>query len=294
MKRLLMIVLIAFLAMAAVLGVLRLTVSLFGSWWRFEGAPTAEEWSAFFGAFVVGGLVIAWFQLRQVDRSNRELASSNDDVRRVNLELVRPRIIVDLEYQRALFKSRHGQLSGSIMVIVSNGGASTASDVRLSLTPGFQSLEQFFKPGKMEEYLSEVNAKFQGAVLFPQLAAGVRHGYFLGRFPDLTEDATGLPRRYIVKVQYNDVSRKHQFEESFVLDLDVNRSIEISADPVARLGKDVEVVGDELKLIRQGLTSVTRAQNKQADALGNLVSGQRPVVGKPSRPREHTRWTGRR
>jgi hypothetical protein len=289
-----MIVLIVVLAMAAALGALRLTVSLFGSWWRFEGAPTADEWSAFFGAFVVVGLVIAWYQLRQVDQSNRELASSNDDVRRVNLELVRPRVIVDLEYQRALFKSRQGQLRGSIMVIVSNGGASTARDVRLSLTPGFQSLEQFFNPGKMEEYLSEVNAKFRGAVLFPQLAAGVRHGYFLGRFPDLTEDTTGLPRRYIVEAKYTDVSRKHQFEETFVLDLDVNRSIEISADPVARLGKDVEVVGDELKLIRQGLTSATRAQNKQADALGNLVSGQRTTVGKQSRPRGRTRWNGHR
>jgi len=288
-----MIMLIVLLAAGAAVGLLRVTVYLFGPWWRFEGAPTADEWSAFFGAFVVAGLVIAWFQLRQVDQSNRELAASNDDVRRVNLELARPRVIVQLEYQRALFKSRRVPLSGSIVVVVSNGGASTARDVRLSLAPNFESLEKFFNPGKMDDYLSGVNSKFQGSVLFPQLAAGIRHGYYLGKFPDLTDDTTGLPRRYVVKARYADVSRRHEFEETFVLDLDVNRSIEVSADPLARLGKDVEVVGDELKHIREGLRAAAHVQNDQADALRSLVRGRGARVGNPSRPPGRTRWTRR-
>lgn len=37
-----------------------LSVALFGSWWRFPNMPTAEEWSAFFGASALVALVFAW------------------------------------------------------------------------------------------------------------------------------------------------------------------------------------------------------------------------------------------
>ncbi len=265
MRRRLLVSLAAVAGVTVVAALFRISVSVFGSWWRFAGAPTADEWSAFFGAFVVVGLVFAWFQLRQVDQSNRALAESNEEVRRVNAELVRPRVLVDLDYERSLFKSRHAQFSGNIMISVRNVGASNARDVRLAISPPITSLKRFFKPNAMTEYLTGVNSKFNGSVLFPHLAPGRRHGYFLGRFPDLTDERSGLPRRYTVVATYTDASAAHRFEETFVLDLDVNRSIEVTTDPIARLGKDVEVVGDELKLIRQGVQSNLRFQQEQAD-----------------------------
>jgi len=265
MRRPLLVSLAAVAALAVVAVLLRVSVTMFGSWWRFAGAPTADEWSAFFGAFVVVGLVFAWYQLRQVDQSNRALAESNEEVRRVNIELVRPRVLVDLDYEHSLFKNRRAQFSGNITIVVRNVGPSNARDVRLTISPPIESLEHFFKPNMMTEYLAGVNSKFSGSVLFPHLAPGRRHGYFLGRFPDLTDDESGLPRRYTVVATYTDAHAAHRFEETFILDLDVNRSIEVTTDPVARLGKDVEVVGDELKLIRQGVQSNFRLQREQSD-----------------------------
>jgi hypothetical protein len=293
-KRALLVAAAALIVLAAALLGLRVSVLLFGSWWRYEGAPTADEWSAFFGAFVVVGLVFAWYQLRQVDQSNRELADSNEEVRRVNLELVRPRVLAEFDYERALFKSRQAEFTGSILVTISSTGASTAHDVAVSVTPPLQSLPRFFKPEKMEEYLAGVNQKFDGSVLFPQLTPGQRHGYFLGRFPDLTNDESGLPRRYTVTVTYTDAARINNFAESFTLDLDANRSIEVRTDPVVRLGKDVEVVGDQLKLIQKELRSGVGAQRGNAEAIERLAQARRPTIKASSRARGQTRWPRRR
>lgn len=288
-KRSLLVAVAALVALSAALICLRVSVLLFGSWWRYDGAPTADEWSAFFGAFVVIGLVFAWYQLRQVDQSNHELAASNEEVRRVNLEMVRPRVLVELDYERALFKSRQAQFTGSILMKISNIGVSTAQGVAVTVSPPLQSLPQFFKPEKMEEYFTGLEQKFDGSVLFPQLTPGQRHGYFLGRFPDLTDDQTGVPRRYTVTVRYTDSSQTHEFTESFTLDLDANRSVEVRTDPVARLGRDVEVVGDQLKLIRKELDSDVRVQRDQADALKSIVRRGRTSMRKPSRTRGRMR-----
>jgi hypothetical protein len=241
---------------------------------------------------VVIGLVFAWYQLRQVDESNRALGESNEEVRRVNIELVRPRVLVDLDYERSLFKSRRAQFSGNITIVVRNVGPSNARDVRLTISPAIESLEHFFKPNMMTEYLAGVNSKFNGSVLFPHLAPDRRHGYFLGRFPDLTDDESGLPRRYTVVATYTDAHASHRFEETFILDLDVNRSIELTTDPVARLAKDMEVVGDELKLIRQGVQSNFRLQREQADR--NLPNRRVNSIPNPSASRSNRRKPPRR
>lgn len=240
------------------------SVARWGPWWRLEDAPTAEEWSAFFGAFVVVGLLFAWFQVRQVDRSNRVLAESNRETQRVNLELVRPRLLVDLQFTRSVFRSRQAEVKGSIQVVVRNLAANPARDVRLEVSPPFTSLPIFFKPGKMERHFETMNGRFDGSIAFEHLAPDTQHGHYLGGFPDLIADTSGAPRRYVVTATYTDMTGQHSFSDRFVLDLDTSRTIDITGDPLIRLGKDVEVVGDELKTIRRTLVSWA-AQSQDGD-----------------------------
>lgn len=96
-----------------------------------------------------------------------------------------------------------------------------------------------------------------------------------------------MPRRYVVQARYTDMSGMHVFEDTFVLDLDVARSVKVTTDPVRRLGKDVEVVGDELRLIRRAIGNHDADGHDSAKSAG---SGSRNV--RPSRVR--TRRVGRR
>ena len=82
------------------------SVAFGGSWWRFPDMPTTEEWSAFFGVSALMALGFAWYQIRQVDQSNKALIVSNELARQVNLEAVRPRVQVALEASRLVTRTR--------------------------------------------------------------------------------------------------------------------------------------------------------------------------------------------
>ncbi|MCR2785554.1 MULTISPECIES: hypothetical protein [unclassified Microbacterium] len=79
--------------LAAVFVLFGVSVAAWGSWWRFEGMPTAEEWFALFGVSALVALAFAWYQIRQVDHSNRQPIASNAHSQRVNMEGVRPRVL---------------------------------------------------------------------------------------------------------------------------------------------------------------------------------------------------------
>ncbi len=247
-------VVVAVAAIAAAVFVLFcVSVAMWGSWWRFPGMPIAEEWSALFGASALVALGFAWYQIRQVDHSNRALIASNELARLVNLEAVRPRVHVALEPTRFVQKNRGAAAEGTLHIAVRNMGVSPAHNVRLSVDPLFTSLEQFFKPGMMPAHFAEVNKVFDGEVRFPTLSPGNTYIWFLGRVPDLFDERSGIPRRWEVRAIYNGTSSPDPFQENFVLDLDVEKRIELPVDPLVRIGKDIEVVGSELKAIKSAI-----------------------------------------
>lgn len=138
------------------------SVVFWGSWWRFSEMPTAEEWSAFFGASALVALGFAWYQIRQVDRSNNALVASNELARQVNIEAVRPRIQIALEPSRVVRKNRNTPAEGTLYIAVRNIGVSPAHNVRMRVNEPFTSLEKFFKPGMMAAHFDEVNKAFNG------------------------------------------------------------------------------------------------------------------------------------
>lgn len=242
------------------------SVAVCGPWWRFEDMPRPEEWSAFFGASALVALAFAWYQIRQVDQSNKALIASNELARQVNLEAVRPRVQVSIEATRSVTKIRGAPVRGTIHIAVRNTGSSSANNVRLKVSPPFTSLETFFQPGMMPAHFAEVNAFFDGSVRFPSLTPGKTYIWYLGRAPDLFEDETGVPRRWQVEVKYSGTASGESFQDIFTLDMDVEKRIELPVDPLDRIGKDLEVVGGELgkitNAVSRGLSAVSSAVGK--------------------------------
>jgi len=243
------------------------SVAAWGSWWRLPAMPTAEEWSALFGASALVALGFAWYQIRQVDQSNKALIASNELARQVNLEAVRPRVQVALEPTRFVQKNRGAPVEGTFFIAVRNTGASPAHNVRLSVSPPFTSLERFFNPGMMATHFAEVNEVFNGKVHFRTITPGSTYVWFLGRVPDLFADESGIPRRWEIDVEYTGTSSPSPFSEMFVLDLDVEKRLEFPVDPLVRIGKDIEVVGSKLEAIRKAVPDELALSDETVAAL---------------------------
>lgn len=253
--------------------------------------PTAEEWSALFGASALVALAFAWYQIRQVDQSNRALIASNELARQVNVEAVRPRVQVALEVNRSVQKDRGAAVTGRLYIAVRNIGVSPACNVRLSVSPPFTSLEKFFKPRMMGEHFAEVNGAFNGEVHFRTLNPGNTYIWFLGRVPELFEGNSGVPRRWEVKTEYTGTASREPFHETFVLDLDIEKLIELPVDPLVRIGKDIEVVGSHLKAIRR---IVPRKLTLSDDSFEALRGRNRGIRSSAVRIRRAPSWSRKR
>ena len=264
------------------------SVALWGSWWRFPFMPTPAEWSAFFGASAVIALGFAWYQIRQVDRSNKSLIDSNELARHVNLESVRPRVQVALEASRSVPKRRGSAPEGPVFIAVRNIGVSPAHQVKLKVTPPFTSLEKFFKPGMMDKHFADVNEPFNGAVHFRTLNPGNTYIWFLGQAPDLFT-AQEIPRRWEIEAEYNGTATTTPFHETFVIDLDIEKRIELPVDPLLRIGRDIEVVGDQLVAIKKSIPAKLAMTDETISALRKRRS---PIPR--SRAQSRPRRVGRR
>lgn len=262
------------LVLAAAFAAFVISTVIWGAWWRVPNMPTAEEWSAFFGASALVALGFAWYQVRQVDQSNKALIASNELARQVNLESVRPRVQVSIESTRSVWKKRSAPVEGNIHISVKNIGPSPAFGLKLTVNPPFTSLETFFKPGLMDAHFAEVNGIFDGATHFDTLNPGNTYIWFLGRAPELFSETSGVPRRYEVKAEYTGTATTTPFQDVFLLDLDVEKRIELPADPLVRIGKDIEVVGDELQAIRKVFP---RELDLSADAVRTLRTPRRRI-----------------
>ncbi|AWB94473.1 hypothetical protein DCE93_01295 [Agromyces badenianii] len=251
-----------------VFGLFSASVVVWGSWWRVLDMPTAEEWSAFFGASALVALGFAWYQIRQVDQSNKALIASNELGRQVNIEAVRPRVQVALEPTRFVQNNRGAPVEGTLHIAVRNIGVSPAHDVCLRVSPPFTSLEKYFKPGRMGAHFAEINGAFGGEVSFRTLHPGNTYVWFLGQVPGLFDDRSGIPRRWEVEAEYGGTVSSEPFREKFILDLDVEKRIELPVDPLVRIGRDIEIVGSKLEAIKGVVSRKLALSDEAVEALG--------------------------
>lgn len=212
-----------------------------------------------FGATVLVAIGLTLYQIRQVDASNRELIRSNELAREANLEISRPRVQVYLQADRQVWKDRTKPVDGTMFVAITNIGSSPARNVRLEVDTPFTSMEEFFKPGMMATHFEDLNSTFDGSVRFSILNPRATYVWFFARVPRIFEASAAMPRKYRVTARYESSSGIHYAEE-MILDLDVEKRLELPTPPLRRIARDVEVVGDELKAMRKELKSV-RASN---------------------------------
>ncbi len=120
----------------------------------------------------------------------------------------------------------------------------------------------------MGAHFAAVNETFSGDVSFRTLNPGNTYIWFLGQVPDLFDDAPGIPRRWEVEAEYTGTASLEPFHETFVLDLDVEKRIELPVDPLVRIGKDIEAVGTELKAIKGVVPKKLTLSDDSFEALG--------------------------
>lgn len=189
-----------------------------------------------------------------------------------------------LEPTRFVSKVRGGPVEASLFVVVRNLGSSPALDLRLRVSPPFTSLERFFKPGMMGEHFAEVNRVFNGEVHFRVLNPGKNYVWYLGNAPDIFQTSDAVPRRWEVHAEYSGTASPSPFHETYVIDLDVEKRIELPVDPLVRIGKDIEVVGDKLERIRKAIPGELNLSEASVDALRSATSATRPRTGRSRRP----------
>ncbi|WKT89086.1 hypothetical protein QYR02_16865 [Microbacterium maritypicum] len=253
---------IALIALGAITLFL-ISVGLFGSWWRLPHMPTAEEWSALFGASALGALFFAWHQIRQVDQSNRELIRTNELARRANVEAIRPRVQVSLDVARTVWKRRSGTVEGNMYITVRNSGPTPAQEVRLTVDNPFDSLDAFFHGGKRAEVMNELNQVFDGTVRFSTLRPGAKYIWFLGRAPEIFDESNTV-RRWRVEARFRSTAVTEEHVDVSELDLDLEKRLEIEENPLKRIGRDLEVVGDHLKVLSRRRSPSTLSLSEDA------------------------------
>lgn len=248
-----------------VLGCFVVSALIFGPWWRIRNLPTPEEWSALFGASALVALGLGWYQIRQVDRSNRELIASNELARQVNLETIRPRVHVYLHADRHVGKKRGGPSQGTVYIALANTGASQARNVRLTVEPPFDSLDEFFVLDGRARHFAEVNGVFDGTVRFDSIKPGASYVYFLGRTPELFEAEATVPQRYEITATYNGTGSQPAYRDMFTIDFAIERHLERPVDGLTRIGRDLEVIGDKIENLRQSANRIANASENKAD-----------------------------
>jgi hypothetical protein len=219
-------------------------------WWHIAGFPTAEEWQAFwdfagvvvsiFGTLLtVASLAFAAIAVIYTRKQLALLAESNRALTQSNLDLSRPRVVVEIELQRMEMEDHRASFFSGLNIVVSNGGVGPAANVRLTFAP---LPESYPMPPVLQGLLS-------GEVPITSLLPGQSFRYVLDQFPQgkafKPEEMTH--HKYSVSTRYSDNAGTHSFEESFELNIEHMLFAIFGSDPVRRLSKDVQALGTIVK-----------------------------------------------
>lgn len=246
-------------------------------WWRAEGWPTAEEWTALwaFAAVVLTALLlwVAWRQLAGLAASNSGLAESNRLLAESNRALSRPSIVVEFAFEKVPWRN-YTQTSNvsTVFVVVKNVGASPAMNVRMSVSPAFEATDKKITP----EVLAFLNARFDGQSVVRMIAPAQRLKYIL----DSAKDAVGnedLPGEYTITAVYEDLEGS-TFGERFVLQMSPWAISVAETDPLRQLSKDVQFISENLRSSSYGLPKVASSVRALAD---DPEASYRTGLGRP-------------
>lgn len=112
---------------------------------------------------------------------------------------------------------------------------------------------------------------------FKTLHPGNAYIWFLGQAPALFEETTGVPRRWELEAEYTGTLSDVPFYDSSVIDLDVEKRIELRIDPLIRIGKDLEEVGSQLGAIKKAIPNEVMLTAASFASIGERWGRRKPV-----------------
>lgn len=184
-------------------------------------------------------LIFASRQLGELIRSNRLLASSNDEMSASNVALMRPYVQVDFHLEPTV--TRLGSLSSaSVYVEIRNHGKTAARNVRFEVDSPFHPLVEIAADeSNWARAVEELNRYMTGKAGIPTLNPGRSLKYYLDSNESfLGKEDEPLPT-WSVKARYEDAEGRTHTETS-VLNLEAWRMAIMTADPAVRSVKNLE------------------------------------------------------
>lgn len=221
------------------------------AWWRGDGWPTAEEWSALASVLtlVVGAVAagIAIFQLRQNSAQLAMSARADERAADAAESEARPYVTVrfDLEMTPA-GDPTNANGEGLLFVVIESVGRTPARNIALTVTPGFESSSRGRPSDGSDPALEALRYIFSSEPSISMLSTGQQLRYLL----DFTSEAMGsatLPQRYEVAATYSDATLERSYGELHVLDMTPwamtiarPKSIDVIARQLRRLNEKME------------------------------------------------------
>jgi hypothetical protein len=204
--------------------------------WHVPGAPSAEEWQAWWAfisalvtvvALIIAGVTAFYArgQLLELSASNRELSASN-------LELIRPRIVVHYKPHRMEALNYKDSFIDSLRIHISNTGPSPASNVLVMLDP----------PSRFIPLPQELLDLVRGARPFQEIRPGETLVYEVARFGRGTEVTPEELQQFTtpLTLSYSTKDTRHHFTESTILAMDHLAFARIAPEPLVRITKDIQ------------------------------------------------------
>ncbi|MDF2047277.1 hypothetical protein P2P98_14010 [Microbacterium sp. Kw_RZR3] len=193
------------------------------AWWRADGWPTAEEWSALASVLTLAvAAVAAVIALRQLQQGARQLAlSARADERSADAaeSEARPYITVRFDFEMMpAGNPREANGEGLLFVLIESVGRTPARNISLSVTPDFASSTRGRPADGTDPSLEALRRIFSGGPTISMLSTGQQLRYLL----DFTSEAVGsetLPQRYDVHATYSDATLRNTYAEEHVLDM---------------------------------------------------------------------------
>lgn len=223
------------------------------SWWNFDWAPTPDEWQALWAALTLATAALAAFlalrQLREMkvaniaaSKANEEAAKASEAASLAARETTRPYLVVRFYFRPVYPMSPDkGPESGTTFVVIENIGRSAARDIRLSVSPEFQTSGDSWADGgtRAMEWFRE---KFDGNYVFRQISPGQQLSYMLDRTKSQMQNENNLPQHYEVLATYTNQSRTEHYEETHTLDAAAWHLSMVIADPIETIARQMRTM----------------------------------------------------
>lgn len=220
---------------------------LAAEWWRFPGAPTADEWQAFYALVSVliaaGGLAFAGFQLRQSALAAKRAAEAEEGQARPYLN-----VRFDLQVDASADPKKAHADEGVLFVLVESVGRTPAANIALTVSPEFETSGK----GRPESdgpdpAMAALKWVFSGDKRISMLGPGEQLRYVLDFTSEVLDPESNLPTRYDVLASYTDADGARQHKSQFVLDLEPWRFSIMNASPIDVIARQVRRVNENLE-----------------------------------------------